>query len=114
MAVAAQTAISSYDVVETLHIASLSIKTINVEVALKGVVTGTYRCIAFRRTNGCVTVVMNGQRYTTPNDLLQLENTLGPQDISHMIFLRPNEAGTLFGSERTNGVLIIVRKGVHK
>ncbi len=114
VAVAARTAASPYDVLQSLNIATLEIKTIYVEAPLpgqRGIHAGTYRCIAYRRTGGCVTVIVNGQRYSTLSDLLQLEGLLGANDISHLVFLRPSEAGTLYGQETTNGVLIIVRKG---
>lgn len=112
---ASQTAASAYDVVESLHLPALSLKTIVVSSGAggsgRGLLNGVYRCIAYRRTNGCVTVVVNGQRFSDLGDLLQLESLLGARDISHMVFLRPNEAGTLFGSETTNGVLLIFRTG---
>lgn len=116
VAMAAQTASSAYDLVETLHVPSLAMKTINISGGIgergRGIQNGTYRCIAYRRTNGCVTVIVNGQRFSDVSDLLQLESILAAHDISHMIFLRPNEAGTLFGSVSSNGVLVVVTKGV--
>jgi hypothetical protein len=69
----------------------------------RGIHAGMYRCIAYRRTGGCVTVVVNGQRYSALSDLLQLEGLLGATDISYMVFLRPSEAGTIYGEETTNG-----------
>lgn len=92
---------------------SLVVATVTVNASVGRVLPGMYRCIAYRRNNQCVTIVINGQRYTSLGDLLQLEGTLGHSDISYMVFLRPEEAGTLYGSESTNGVLVIVRKGEH-
>lgn len=114
VAVAAQTAASPYDVLQTLNLATLEIKTMMLTdppPGQRGIHAGMYRCIAYRRTGGCVTVIVNGQRYSALSDLLQLEGFLGAADISYMVFLRPSEAGLVYGEETTNGVLIIVRKG---
>lgn len=114
--VAARSAGSAYDVLQTLNISTLELKTFYIGESPPGrrpIQPGMYRCIAYRRTGGCVTVVMNGQRYSSISDLLELDGLIGPQDISHIIFLRPSEAGLIYGEETTNGVLIIVRKGEH-
>jgi len=116
VAIAAQTAASPYDVLQTLNLSTLEIKTMLLAESppgQRGIHAGMYRCIAYRRTGGCVTVVVNGQRYSALSDLLQLEGLLGATDISYMVFLRPSEAGTIYGEETTNGVLVIVRKGEH-
>lgn len=114
VAMAAQTAASPYDVLQTLNLSTLEIKTMLLTApppGQRGIHAGMYRCIAYRRTGSCVTVIVNGQRYSELSDLLQLEGLLGATDISYMVFLRPSEAGTIYGQETTNGVLIIVRKG---
>lgn len=113
IAVAAQTASSAYDVVESLNVPTLAVRTIYVEVPQKGLLPGLYRCISYRRTGGCVTIVIDGQRYSDTSDLLALEGRLGAQDIAYMVFLRPNEADTLYGSETKHGVLVVVRKTSH-
>ncbi|MEO7964229.1 MAG: hypothetical protein ABIT38_10020 [Gemmatimonadaceae bacterium] len=58
-----------------------------------------------------MTVIIDGQRFTGSDDLLQLEGLLGLQDIAYVIFLPPNEAGVLYASETTDGMLVIARKG---
>jgi hypothetical protein len=45
---------------------------------------------------------------------VQLEQLLPPVLISYMIFLRPQEAGVLYGTGAHNGVLIVVTKGAGK
>ncbi|MCC6930125.1 MAG: carboxypeptidase regulatory-like domain-containing protein [Gemmatimonadaceae bacterium] len=116
VAIAAQTAVSPYDVLQTLNIATLELKTMYLDGERQGerhIHGGMYRCIAYRRTGGCVTVVVNGQRYSSRSDLVELDGLFGATDISYMVFLRPSEAGLLYGEETTNGVLVIVRKGQH-
>lgn len=114
VAIAAVSAHTAYDLVESLHIPSLVTRIVQIDGPMPRVLPGTYRCIAYRRTNGCVTVVMNGQRYSSLSDLLQIDGTIGAGDISYLVFLRPEEAGTLYGSETINGVLIVGRKGEHR
>ena len=114
VAVAAQTAASPYDVLQTLNVATLEIKTMYLDGGRpneRQIHGGMYRCIAYRRTGGCVTIVVNGQRYSSMSDLVELDGLLGATDISYMVFLRPSEAGLIYGEETTNGVLVIVRKG---
>jgi hypothetical protein len=73
-------------------------------------VEGPRSCLALTRTSGCITVVIDGLRLTTADQLYQLDEVMRPELVKGMVFLRPAEAGVLFGGESANGVLLILTK----
>mgnify|MGYP006341416185 FL=1 len=59
-------------------------------------------------------LVIDGMRFPNLGDQLQLQGLLSPSGVSHMLFLRPEEAGVLFGDGSQNGVLAITTKAAAK
>lgn len=103
-----------YDLVNSLRVQALRVKSIHIEQAQKGLLPGLYQCIVYSRTNSCVMLVIDGMRFPNLGDQLQLQGLLTPNGVSHMLFLRPEEAGVLFGDGSQNGVLVITTKAAAK
>jgi carboxypeptidase family protein len=98
------------DLIGTLHLPTLRVKYMHLDAA-RGVLAGWYTCIVYTRTGRCVTVVIDGVRYTDLADLVQLDNLVAGAHVAYMVFLQPQEAGVLYGTGSDTGVLLIVTKG---
>ncbi len=103
-----------YDLVNSLRVQALRVKTITILEPQPGLLPGVYQCIVYSRTNKCVMLVIDGMRFPNLGDQLQLQGLLSPSGVSHMLFLRPEEAGVLFGDGSQNGVLAITTKAAAK
>jgi hypothetical protein len=101
---AAAHSMTVYDLIQSLHVPNLRIK-----YMVDGGGTWT-NCVVYIRTDGCVTTVIDGL-LSGPRDETELHTLLGPESIAYMAYMRPNEAGTFYGTRATNGVLFIVTKG---
>jgi hypothetical protein len=103
-----------YDLVESLHVPTLRVKRMHVVAAPREYpgpsVLGDVTCVAYARTNRCVTVVVDGVRHASFADKAQLEQFISSQAVSYLVFLRPAEAGVLYGSGTSDGVLLIFTK----
>lgn len=55
-------------------------------------------------------VVIDGIRYTSPESLFLLDNLINSEQVKGLVFLRPAEAGVLFGNDSRNGVLLVITK----
>jgi hypothetical protein len=99
---AAKRSVTVYDLVESLHVPGLMLRYMR----------GGENCITYVRTNGCVLPVIDGVLYE--RDATELNKLLGPESISYMMYMRPTEATTYYGTLAHNGVLFIVTKGKAK
>ena len=105
VAEAAKRSVTVYDLVQALHVPSLQIK-----YMFDGVVWSN--CVTLVRTSGCVIPVIDGVMYK--QDAAKLHTLLGPESIAYMMYMRPTEATTFYGSLANNGVLFIVTKAAAK
>ncbi len=109
---------SMYDLIESLHVPTLRLKRMHVVKPPSEYpaphVLGDLTCIAYARTDRCVTIIVDGVRHQSFADLAQLETFLSSESVDYLVFLRPAEAGVLFGTQSNNGVLIVVTKGASK
>lgn len=110
---AAESTMRFTEVVQNLRIPSLLLRQFRVNVGDPRV-DGERSCLAYGRgapnRPPCVTVVLDGVRLATLEALVALDNLVSAERVKGMVFLRPAEAGTLFGSDGSNGVLVIVTK----
>ncbi|MCC6318256.1 MAG: carboxypeptidase regulatory-like domain-containing protein [Gemmatimonadaceae bacterium] len=99
------------EVIQNLRIPSLSLRHYRISTGDPRL-DGDRTCLVLTRAarNACVTVVIDGLRYTDLDDLLHLDDFISPEQVKAMVFVRPSESGSLFGSESTNGVLLIITK----
>ncbi|MFN8665587.1 MAG: TonB-dependent receptor [Gemmatimonadaceae bacterium] len=65
------------------------------------------RCIAWMRTGGCLLVFVDGVRMRDP---VQAISVAPPEQVSHVVLIRASEAGVLFGTGSSSGVLMIFTK----
>lgn len=65
------------------------------------------RCIASTRNGRCVMVFVDGARML---DAQQAIDIAPPERVHHVVFVRPSEAGVLFGTQSDAGVLLIFTK----
>lgn len=66
------------------------------------------RCIAWMRTGGCMLVFVDGMRMQDPQQALDMAP---PEQVSHVVLIRASEAGVLFGTGSSSGVLMVFTKG---
>ena len=102
---AAKGSMTVYDLVQSLHVPGLIVKyTFN----------GGFwsNCISYIRTGGCVIPVIDGVLFR--RDAADLQALLGPESIAYMIYLRPAEATTFYGTLASNGALFIATKRASK
>jgi hypothetical protein len=102
---AAKRSVTVYDLVQSLHVPSLRIA-----YMFDGVVWRN--CVTFVRTGGCVIPVIDGVVFQ--KDATELHTLIGPESIAYMMYMRPTEATTFYGTLASNGVLFIVTKGAAK
>lgn len=65
------------------------------------------RCIASTRNGRCVMIFVDGARML---DAQQAIDVAPPERVHHVVFVRPSEAGVLFGTQSDAGVLLIFTK----
>ncbi len=99
------------EVVQNLRIPAIALRHFKVNTGDPRL-DGERSCLVYSRAvrNACVTVVIDGIKYTSDENLLQLDSFLKPEQIRGMVFIRPAEAGVLFGADTCNGVLLVITK----
>lgn len=65
------------------------------------------RCISWMRTGGCMLVFVDGMRMNDPQQAIDMAP---PEQVSHVILMRASEAGVLFGTGASSGVLMVFTK----
>lgn len=65
------------------------------------------RCISWMRTGGCMLVFVDGMRMTDPQQAIDMAP---PEQVSHVVLIRASEAGVLFGTGSSSGVLMVFTK----
>lgn len=65
------------------------------------------RCIASTRNGRCVLIFVDGLRMQNAQQAIDVAP---PERVHHVVFVRPSEAGVLFGSQSDAGVLLIFTK----
>lgn len=65
------------------------------------------RCISWMRTGGCMLVFVDGMRMNDPQQAIDMAP---PEQVSHVVLIRASEAGVLFGTGSSSGVLMVFTK----
>jgi hypothetical protein len=97
------------EVLQNLRIPTLYLKHFEVKTGDPRI-DGPRTCLTFVRTDGCVTIMIDGLRLASDEQLYHVDEAIRPEQVKGIVMLRPADAGVLFGSETANGVLMIITK----
>ncbi|MGQ0766646.1 MAG: carboxypeptidase regulatory-like domain-containing protein [Gemmatimonadota bacterium] len=97
------------EAIQNLRIPTVYLKSFEVSVGDPRV-DGFRTCLTFIRTDGCITIVIDGLRLSSDDQLFHLDEVVRPEQVKGMVMLRPAEAWVLFGTDTANGVLLIITK----